>query len=377
MKKFLLAIFVFFLFLIITPQANADCGTLTPGTLRETQQAEKVPFHLASNLLTKNKAYVIKFVGGSGDNEKHFYTDESDVNGSLDWNKLATERYATDNTNARFEVYNIEDAAKAVSGGATPFCTEYVTIGSFQCTVNIKPSSPKNGEPVWINVDGIYNRGAEWSYQLSLFRGDEMGNETRLWPRRVADADIVNKDFFIGNLGGGHYLVKLYARAAYFGDEPHPDELGKPICSRGFWVTSEGGSVDPVNPTTNPGANLSAPGNSYNVDPPPLPCAASEVDAKGNCKKVATGLGFSINTDVGGFITSLLGLILSLSGGIAVLLIIISGYRLMISQGNPEKIQPAREQLTAAIVGLLFIIFSLVIIQVIGYDILHIPGFGQ
>jgi hypothetical protein len=49
----------------------------------------------------------------------------------------------------------------------------------------------------------------------------------------------------------------------------------------------------------------------------------------------------------------------------------------MISQGNPEKIQAAREQLTAAIVGLLFIIFSLVIIQVLGYDILHIPGFGQ
>lgn len=121
------------------------------------------------------------------------------------------------------------------------------------------------------------------------------------------------------------------------------------------------------------------PNNQYsNAAPPPLPCDASYVDATtGNCKKVATGLGFSIKTDVGSFITSLLGVILSISGGIAVLLIIISGYRLMISQGNPEKIQAAREQLTAAIVGLLFIIFSLVIIQVLGYDILHIPGFGQ
>jgi hypothetical protein len=47
----------------------------------------------------------------------------------------------------------------------------------------------------------------------------------------------------------------------------------------------------------------------------------------------------------------------------------------MVSQGNPEKIQAAREQLTAAIVGLMFVVFSLVILQVIGYDILRLPGF--
>ena len=48
----------------------------------------------------------------------------------------------------------------------------------------------------------------------------------------------------------------------------------------------------------------------------------------------------------------------------------------MISQGNPEQVKGAREQLTAAIIGLLFIIFSLVILQVIGFNILRIPGFG-
>jgi hypothetical protein len=48
----------------------------------------------------------------------------------------------------------------------------------------------------------------------------------------------------------------------------------------------------------------------------------------------------------------------------------------MISQGNPEQVKGAREQLTAAIIGLLFIIFSLVILQIIGVNILKIPGFG-
>ena len=77
-----------------------------------------------------------------------------------------------------------------------------------------------------------------------------------------------------------------------------------------------------------------------------------------------------------GFITRLFGIILSISGGIALLLIIISGYKILSSQGNPEALKGAREQLTAAIVGLLFIIFALVILEIIGVNILHIPGLG-
>ena len=83
----------------------------------------------------------------------------------------------------------------------------------------------------------------------------------------------------------------------------------------------------------------------------------------------------TLGTEPQSLITSLFGLILSLSGGVALILIIISGYRLLVSQGNPEAIKGAREQLTAAIVGLLFIIFSVVILEIIGVNILHIPGF--
>lgn len=99
--------------------------------------------------------------------------------------------------------------------------------------------------------------------------------------------------------------------------------------------------------------------------PPPGPC-------KNNVCITAIG---EISTDPAGFVKSIFGIILSLSGGVALLLIIFSGYKLMLSQGNPEKAQEAKETLTAAIVGLLFIIFSLVILQVIGVDILRIPGF--
>lgn len=88
-----------------------------------------------------------------------------------------------------------------------------------------------------------------------------------------------------------------------------------------------------------------------------------------------TGLGIEITTNAEGFIRGIFQIILGISGGIALVLIIISGYRIMTSRANPEKIQQGKEQLTSAIIGLLFIIFSIVILQVIGVDILRIRGF--
>lgn len=108
-----------------------------------------------------------------------------------------------------------------------------------------------------------------------------------------------------------------------------------------------------------------------------VPCPNTEEfrdQASGICKKIDTQFG-NIPTDVANFVQWVLSFILGIAGGIVTLLIIVSGYRLMTSQGNPEKVQAAREQLTSAIVGLLFIIFSLFILQLITVDILKIPGF--
>lgn len=118
--------------------------------------------------------------------------------------------------------------------------------------------------------------------------------------------------------------------------------------------------------------------------PPRLPCSSgwdknNHLTTNRNdivsCHTVATGLG-TIGTDQQSFIKSLFGIILSISGGIALLLIIYGGYQLMTSRGKPEAMDAARDQITAAIIGLLLIIFSLVLLQVIGYDILRIPGFA-
>lgn len=84
-----------------------------------------------------------------------------------------------------------------------------------------------------------------------------------------------------------------------------------------------------------------------------------------------------VGTDLSGLSQNVFDLVLGIAGGIAVIMIIISGYKYMVSQGNPEAIKGATEQLTSAVIGLLFIIFSFVILQIIGSDIFGIDRFSN
>lgn len=93
------------------------------------------------------------------------------------------------------------------------------------------------------------------------------------------------------------------------------------------------------------------------------------------CLEINTALG-PISTEPQGFVRSIFSIVLGLSGGIALVLIIIAGYKFMSSGGNPEATKAATEGLTSAVIGLLFIIFAFVILQIIGVDILRIPGFA-
>jgi len=76
------------------------------------------------------------------------------------------------------------------------------------------------------------------------------------------------------------------------------------------------------------------------------------------------------DTSPGGFVSKLFSIILSIAGIGALMLLIYGGYQYGLSQGNQEKAQQAKEVITSAIAGLLFIIFSTVILKIIGVDVL-------
>lgn len=90
---------------------------------------------------------------------------------------------------------------------------------------------------------------------------------------------------------------------------------------------------------------------------------------------VWTGIG-CVPTESQGLVGSLLRLGLGLAGGIVVLMIVAAGFMLATSSGEPNKIKEAKEMVTAAIIGLLFVIFSVIIMRFITVDLLRIPGFG-
>lgn len=91
---------------------------------------------------------------------------------------------------------------------------------------------------------------------------------------------------------------------------------------------------------------------------------------------VWTALG-CIPTNADQMIQVIIRIGLLIAGGIATLIILAGSFMLSVSQGDPQKTTEAKEMITAAIIGLVFIIFSVSILQLIGVQILQIPEFGQ
>lgn len=61
---------------------------------------------------------------------------------------------------------------------------------------------------------------------------------------------------------------------------------------------------------------------------------------------------------------------------LAFMLVLFGALQMMMSAGNPEKLNEGKELVTAAVIGLLFIIFSVFLLRIIGVDILGIPKFS-
>lgn len=77
------------------------------------------------------------------------------------------------------------------------------------------------------------------------------------------------------------------------------------------------------------------------------------------------------------FVTFLLRWGMGIAGGVALILIVYAGILILTSGGNPQKLTAGKELLTAAITGLLLLVFGAFVLDFIGVNILNIPGFGQ
>lgn len=102
------------------------------------------------------------------------------------------------------------------------------------------------------------------------------------------------------------------------------------------------------------------------------PLAEVFCDEKG-CK---TALG-NIPTDPVEFVKFILKFAIAMAGGLAFLLMLWGSFKILTSAGNPEKLQDGKDTLTSAIAGLLFIVFSVILLKIIGVDIFGLPEWSR
>lgn len=97
-------------------------------------------------------------------------------------------------------------------------------------------------------------------------------------------------------------------------------------------------------------------------------------DGRGPAIKTAIGC---VHTSPPEFVKDLMKFVIGIGGGLAFLMMLLGAYQMLSSAGNPETLKAGQDRLTSAVTGLLFIIFAVLLLQIIGLDILAIPGFGK
>lgn len=91
---------------------------------------------------------------------------------------------------------------------------------------------------------------------------------------------------------------------------------------------------------------------------------------------INTALG-CVPTKLEGVIPWLLRAIAGVAGGIALLLLFYGGLVYIMAGGEKTGVEEAKGIITAAISGLLLVIFSVLILRIIGINILGIPAIGN
>lgn len=84
------------------------------------------------------------------------------------------------------------------------------------------------------------------------------------------------------------------------------------------------------------------------------------------------GAGATAGTSFAGILGAVYGLLFPIGIGVGVVFIIIAAYKFIVSEGNPQKVSEAKEDLTAAIIGIVFIMLSLVLLRIIMNNILGV-----
>ena len=156
-------------------------------------------------------------------------------------------------------------------------------------------------------------------------------------------------------------------------------------CQNGSWetITCDSGECEPAasGEFTGPNAGsncmaLCGTGGTSKID---IFCKGNnpgDRTKESDSGKIATAIGCIPITSTGQFTKFFLGWGMGITGGIALILIVVAGFQIITSGGNPQKLNAGKELLTAAVMGIVLLLFGMYLLRLIGVDILNIPEFG-
>lgn len=114
------------------------------------------------------------------------------------------------------------------------------------------------------------------------------------------------------------------------------------------------------------------------IDPqtnlPPTPALGRQYTFLG-C--IGAGSSFSEEGSGGIFVQTILNIVFSVAGGIAFLYFLYGSFIILTSQSDPEKLNYGRRIISGAIIGLIFTLTSVLIVNFIGSGVLKLPGFNK
>ena len=85
---------------------------------------------------------------------------------------------------------------------------------------------------------------------------------------------------------------------------------------------------------------------------------------------------FGAEGAAGSVVQILLNVIFSIAGGLAFLFLIYGAFVILTSQANPERINYGKKVLFGAIIGVIFTVGAVFLVNLLASGVLQIPGFG-
>ena len=207
----------------------------------------------------------------------------------------------------------------------------------------IEPSNPHPFETIRVTLSGskrAANESTRNDYEVII---DDLDAGARGIDKKtitIPPDDQATAEFSDGFVEG-NYRLRI--------DDEGDDFL---YYSVDFSIDADGGEVEP--PVTGGDGDGGPPLEGRN------PCEG------GVCN---TALG-PISTDIGAFASQFLRIAIGLAGGIALIILVIGSIRVLTSSGDQQRLAGGRDMIIAAIAGLLFLIFSTLILRFIGVSIL-------